>query len=126
MSGARLSSIRKGSAVGSTLGSARASICAEMRPLTVVMRPLGRHPAGLRGGGAAEPDGLPDLLELTRVVVPVVIEHGAQEHVDRDLVRAHELLEEGDARLALVEFPLFERVDVLEQAAALGVQRVPE
>src|SRR5262245_59122663 len=126
MSGARLSSIRKGSAVGSALGSVRASIRAETGLLTVVMRPLGRQPAGLRGGGAAEPDGLQDLLELACVVVPVVVVHGAQEHVDRDLVRAHELLEEGDASLALVEFPLFEPVDIVEQAAALGVQRVPE
>src|SRR5262245_58127227 len=126
MSGARLSSVRKGNAVGSAPGSIRASIGGETRPLTVAMRPLARHPAGLRGRGAAEPDGLPDLLELARVVVPVVVEHGAQEHVDRDLIRAHELLEEGDARLALVEFPLFEAVDVLEQAAALGVERVPE
>src|SRR5215831_9361297 len=115
MSGARLSSVRNGSAVERAPGSVRASIGGETRPLTVTMMTLARHPAGLRGGGAAEPNGLPDLLELARVVVPVVIEHGAQEHVDRDLVRAHELLEEGDASLALVEIPLFERVDVLSR-----------
>src|SRR6185436_1776324 len=39
---------------------------------------LGVHPAGFRSGVAAEADGLPDLLELARVVVPVIVEHGAE------------------------------------------------
>src|SRR5262245_23538267 len=100
MSGARLSSVRKGSAVWATPGRAPASIEGEARPLVAMA--LGVGGAGRRGGGAAEPDGVPDLLDLPGVVVPVVVEHRAEVHVERDLVRAHELLEEGDARLALV------------------------
>src|SRR5262249_6136826 len=61
---------------------------------------LGAHPAGFRADVAAEADGLPDFLELARMVVPVMVEHGADVHIDHDLVRAHELLEERNACLA--------------------------
>src|SRR5262245_43147495 len=40
-----------------------------------------------------------DLGDLAGVVVPVVVEHRADEHRDRDLVRAHECPEERDAGL---------------------------
>ena len=36
---------------------------------------LGAHPAGLRGGIAAEADGLADFPELARVVVPVTVSY---------------------------------------------------
>src|SRR5262245_50536799 len=122
MSGARLSSVRKGNAVGRAPGRTPASGGDDTRPPGPAMTTsLRGHPAGLCGVGVAEPNGLPDLLELAGVVVPVKVEHGAEVHVDRDLVRAHELLEERDARLAPVEFPLLEPIDVPEQAAALGV-----
>src|SRR2546425_7933800 len=87
---------------------------------------LGAHPAGFRAGVAAEADGLPDFLELARVVVPVIVEHGTEVHVHRDLVRAHELLEEGNTRLAPLEGWLLKPFDVLQDAAALGIQRVRE
>src|SRR5207245_567968 len=87
---------------------------------------LGAHPAGFRGGVAAEADGLPDFLELARVVVPVIVEHGAEIHVDRDLVRAHELLEEGNTRLAPLEGRLVKPFDVVQDTAVLGIQRVPK
>src|SRR5262245_25945496 len=125
MSGARLSSVRKGSA-GCALGMAPASTGVATRPLVLAMTVLGRHPAGLGGVDAAEANGVTDLLDLARVVVPVVVEHRTQIHVERDLVRAHELLEEGDARLALVELAFLEPVDVLEHPPPLSVQRVPE
>src|SRR5687768_7731530 len=53
-----------------------------------------------RGLHHLETDRAPDLRDLARVVVPVIVEHGADEHRDRDLVGAHELLEQRDLRLA--------------------------
>src|SRR5262245_27506352 len=82
---------------------------------------LGAHPAGARADVAAEADSLPDFLELARVVVPVIVEHGADVHVDRDLIRAHELLEERNTCLALLEGRLLKPFDVLQDAAARGI-----
>src|SRR6516164_2989059 len=126
MSGARLSSVRKGSAAGCATGRAPTSSEGDTSPLLPAMTGLGAHPAGFRGGIAAEADGLADFLELARVVVPVIVEHGAEVHVDRDLVRTHELLEEGNTRLAPLEGGLLKPFDVLQNAAALGIQRVRE
>src|SRR5215831_17649913 len=126
MSGARLSAVRKGSAVGGTPGRTPASVGGDTRPLVPAMMSLRGYPAGPGGVDAAEPSCLPDLLELAGMVVPVIVEHGAEVHVDRDLVRAHELLEEGNARLAPLEGRLFEPFDVFDDAAPLGIQRVPE
>src|SRR5262249_19168861 len=63
-----------------------------------------------------EADRLADLGDLAGVIVPVVVEHGADEHRDRDLVGAHELLEQRDARLAL-EVGVADGVEIREDLA---------
>src|SRR5882762_4854810 len=108
MSGARLSSVRKGSAVECAPGPAPTETEGDTSPPVPAMIVLGAQPAGLRGGVAAEADGLADFLELARVVVPVIVEHGTEVHGHRDLVRAHELLEEGNTRPAPLESRLLE------------------
>src|SRR5438552_777597 len=78
---------------------------------------------GLLLGGEA--DGLADLGELAGVVVPVELEERPHEGRDVDLVDSHDLLEEGNARLA-PEIGLAESVEIEGDFAALRVEGVHE
>src|SRR5262245_22768011 len=106
-------------------------------PQTLTARPAIRPRGGTQGTrgwrspsirrrhvlfGLGEPHGFPDLGQVARVVVPVEVEHGIDEHRDRDLVRAHELLEQRDARLAR-EVGIAQRLEVGEHLPALRVER---
>src|SRR5262249_56438777 len=68
---------------------------------------------------------LADLGDLTRVIVPVVIEHGADVHGNRDLVGPHELLEQRDASLPL-ELSVAQGVEITEDLLALRVELFDE
>src|SRR5262245_63287420 len=84
---------------------------------------LAQHAARRYAGIGREPDRLADTREMARVVVPVVVEQRADVHGNRDLVGAHELLEERDARLPL-ELRVLQSADEGEHPAALRVQRL--
>src|SRR5262245_2673265 len=80
-----------------------------------------RSPEDARSLGLGQPDGSADLRDLPRVVVPVVIEHGADEQRQRDFVGAHELLEQRHTRLSR-QVGLTEPLEVAEDVAALGIE----
>ena len=84
------------------------------RPDVVYPRPL---PAS-RGGHAV---GLADLGDLPRVVVPVVVEHGAHVYRQGDLVGPHELLEQGNLRLP-PQIGVGERFEITEDLTALSLE----
>src|SRR5215467_14561703 len=66
-----------------------------------------------------------DLGDLSGVVVPMEIEHRTNVRRQGDLVGPHELLEQGDLRLAS-KIGLGEGFEVAEDVAALGLERLPE
>src|SRR5215470_633468 len=68
---------------------------------------------------------LPDLGDLSRVVVPVVLEQRAHEGGNVDLLDSHDLLEEGNARLAL-EVGLAQGIEVVHHVALLTLERGAE
>src|SRR5262249_33591168 len=70
-------------------------------------------------------DRLPDLGDLPRVVVPVVLEQRAHEGGNVDLLDSHDLLEERNARLAL-EVGLAQGVEVVHHVALLALERGAE
>src|SRR5713101_5731718 len=75
--------------------------------------------------GLGKADRFADLAELAGVVVPVVVEHRADEHRDRDLIGTHELLEERDAGFAL-EVGITQPFEVAKDLPALAVERARE
>src|SRR5215471_15863989 len=97
------------------------------RNASVAGRALVRNapPARTRSPGLGEADRGADLGDLPRVVVPVIVEHRADEHRNRDLVGAHELLEQRNAGFPF-EIALAELLEILEQLAPLGVERAGE
>src|SRR5262245_52945322 len=117
-------------ALRTSVPASEASACGQTtipRNASVAGRPVVRA-AAPRGEGerllrVRQADRLADLGELAGVVVPVIVEHRADEHRDRDLVGAHELLEQRDARLA-PEVGVAQAVEVGVQIAALGVEPV--
>jgi hypothetical protein len=77
------------------------------------------------GSNVGQAVGLPDLGDLARVIVPAVVEHRRHVHRQQDLVGPHELLEQRDLRLA-VEISLAEGLQLVEDVAPLGLERLPQ
>src|SRR5215467_15025844 len=65
---------------------------------------------------------LPDFRDLSRVVVPVVLEQRAHEGGEVDLFDPHDLLEEGNARLAM-EIGLAQPLEVVHHVPLLALDR---
>src|SRR5262249_37885960 len=115
-------------ALRTSVPASEASACGPAtipRNASVAGRPVVRAaaPSGERLLRVRQADRLADLGELAGVIVPVIVEHRADEHRNRDLVGAHELLEQRDARLA-PEVGVAQAVEVSVQIAALGVEPV--
>src|SRR5262249_60043261 len=76
--------------------------------------------------GSWQTGGLANLGELAGVIVPVEVEERADVLRERDLLGAHELLEERNPRLARLQLVIRERRDHDEHLAALLVDGVDE
>src|SRR5262245_35530129 len=81
-----------------------------------------RPPPTSHGGHAV---GLADLGDLPRVIVPVVVEHGADVYRQGDLVGPHELLKQGDLRLS-PQIGVGEGFEIAEDLTALSLERVEQ